>query len=169
MKVVDIADEIYSDLGSPSSLSIPPIAFWIRTHIGELNNHIHTAYVINATTLEIEQAKPDSTMESIGLDETSVLKKMYTVYYYDTKIRYNIGAAEQDTVIEVSDGGSSVKKINKNEVVKSLTSLKRQEYIELQKLINGFKISRSEPRQVAGDDTVAGEYGEDNTYDRSSY
>ena len=88
------------------------------------------------------------------------------IYYYDTKIRYNIGAAENDTVIEVSDGGSSVRKINKNEVVKSLTSLKRQEYSELQKLINGFKISKSGPRQVTGDDTVQGEYDTGSTYDR---
>jgi hypothetical protein len=167
MKVVDIADEIYKDLASPTDLSVPAIAFWIRSHIGELNNHIHTSYVINDTSLEIEQTKPDSTTESIGLDESAVFKKMYMVHYYDVKIRYNIGAAATDTVIEVTDGGSSVRKINKNEVIKSLANVKRQEYSELQKLINGFKISKSEPRQVAGDDTVEGKYGDETIYGRS--
>ena len=168
MKVVDIADEIHRDLGSPVNLSIPAVAFWVRTHIGELNNHIHTAYEVNDDTLEIEQSKPGvTTKESVGLDESAVLKKMYMVHHYDTKIRYNIGAAEVDTVIEVSDGGSRVKKINKNEVIKSLTNLKRQEYVELQKLINGFKISKSAPRQVTGDDTIKGSYGDGDLYGRS--
>jgi hypothetical protein len=61
-----------------------------------------------------------------------------------------------------------VRKINKNEIIKSLSSIKRQEYNELQKLIHGFKISKSEPRQVAGDDTVKGDYDSNNgvSYDR---
>ena len=166
MKVVDIADEIYRDLASPTDLSIPAVAFWGRTHIGELNNHIHTSYVMNDTTFEIEQPESGVTT-SIGKDEAAILKKMYMVHYYDVKIRYNIGAAATDTVIEVSDGGSRVRKINKNEVVKSLSNIKRQEYSELQKLINGFKISKSEPRQVAGDDTVEGKYGDETVYGRS--
>ena len=33
MKVVDIADEVYRELGSPTDLSIPAIAFWLRTNI----------------------------------------------------------------------------------------------------------------------------------------
>ena len=155
MKVVDIADEIYRDLASPTDLSIPAIAFWVRTHIGELNNHIHTSFEINATTFEIEQTKSGVTT-ALAEIEASILKKMYMVHYYDVKIRYNIGAAATDTVVEVTDGGSSVRKLNKNEIIKSVTSLKRQEYSELQKLINGYKISNSAPRQVAGDDTVSG-------------
>ena len=168
MKVVDIADEIYRDLASPSDLSIAAVSFWLRSHIGDLNNYINTAYTINDATLEIQQTKADSTVENIGTNEAAVLKKMYMVHYYDVKIRYNIGAAATDTVIEVSDGGSSVRKINKNEIIKSLSSIKRQEYNELQKLIHGFKISKSEPRQVAGDDTVKGDYDSNNgvSYDR---
>ena len=60
---------------------------------------------------------------------------------------------------EINDGKRLVlngNKINKNEIIKSLTNLKRQEYSELQKLINGYKISNSTPKQVTGDDTVEG-------------
>ena len=167
MKVVDIADEIHRDLGSPTDLSIAAISFWVRSHIGDLNNHIHTKYGINDTTYEIEQEE-NSKKVIISGTESSILKKMYMVHYYDVKIRYNVGAAATDTVIEVSDGGSSVRKINKNEIIKSLSSIKRQEYNELQKLIHAFKMSKSEPRQVAGDDTVKGDYSSDNgsSYER---
>lgn len=165
MKIVDIADQIYRDLSSPTDLSIPAVAFWVRSHIGELNNHIHTSFYVDDDSLEVKQEKSGTKIE-ISENETAILKKMYMVHYYDVKVRYNIGAAATDTVIEVSDGGSKVKKINKNEVIKSLTSLKRQEYEELQKLINGYKISNSKPRQVTGDDTVEGQPGSDGTYGR---
>ena len=45
MKVVDIADEIFRELGEPTSLSIPAISFWLRTNVGQLNNYIHTEYL----------------------------------------------------------------------------------------------------------------------------
>ena len=40
IKVVDIADEIHRELGSPSDLSISAISYWLRTNIGQLNNLI---------------------------------------------------------------------------------------------------------------------------------
>ena len=46
MKIVDIADEIYRELGEPSTISIPAIAFWIRSNVGELNNRLNTTFKI---------------------------------------------------------------------------------------------------------------------------
>lgn len=46
MKIVDIADELYRELGQPSSISIPAISFWIRSNVGELNNRINTTFKI---------------------------------------------------------------------------------------------------------------------------
>ena len=42
MKVVDIADEIFRELSEPSTLSIPAIAYWVRSNVGELNNYLNT-------------------------------------------------------------------------------------------------------------------------------
>ena len=41
MKVVDIADEIFRELSEPSTLSIPAIAYWVRSNVGELNNYLN--------------------------------------------------------------------------------------------------------------------------------
>ena len=41
IKVVDIADEIHRELGSPSDLSISAISYWLRTNIGQLNNLLY--------------------------------------------------------------------------------------------------------------------------------
>ena len=162
MKVVDIADELHRELGDPSLLSIPAIAYWLRTNIGALNSHINTSYGVNETTFEIEQKQTDSagleeTVE-IGEQERAILKKMYMVHFYEIKLRENITNLATDTVISVSDDGSSVTKVNRNEVNRVYQQIKRQEYSELKDLINAFKLSQSAPLQVAGNDTVKGSY-----------
>ena len=162
MKVVDIADELFRELSEPSSLSIAAVAFWLRTNIGALNNLINTSYTINSTTFEIEQTTSDSTGADvtleIGEEERAILKKMYMVHFYELKLRENITSLATDAVISVSDDGSSVTKVNKNEINKVYQQIKKQEYDELKDMINSFKLFKSAPLQVAGNDTVKGSY-----------
>ena len=189
MKIVDIADEIFRELGNPSTISIPSIAFWIRSNVGELNNRINTTFKIvdyGADAYEFSgsfvspQYEPQAFNEATGAlglsassnngtastpaivaiqpEEASILKKMYVVHYYDQQIRSTVGAASTDPVIEVASDGSRVRKINKNELSKTYISLKKEEYSELTDLINAYKLRKASPVQVAGDDTVAGQY-----------
>ena len=74
MKITDISHEIFTELGSPTNLSVPAIAFWIRTNVGTLNNLINTSFVLNASH-EIEETV-DSVTTEIGRNEVSILKKM---------------------------------------------------------------------------------------------
>jgi hypothetical protein len=170
MKVVDIADDVYRELGSPSSLSIPAIAFYLRGSVGALNSHINTEYVLN-DDLEIEETITDNagstTTTELGIAEAAILKRMYMVHFYDAKIRTNLTALDSDTIVEVTDQGSSVRKVNKNEISKTLLSIRNQEYEGLQKLISQYKISKSTPNQVAGDDTVLGYYKKGDSFNRS--
>ena len=170
MKVVDIADEAYRELGSPTDLSIPAIAFWLRTNLGSLNNHINTSFAVNTTTYEVEQETTDAEGTSVTLEiaeeEKSILKKLYMLHYYDSKIRSNIVSISTDSVISVTDDGSSVTKINKNEVSRVLAGIKRQEFEELKNLINQYNLNKSAPLQVAGDDTVEGFYAVSRKFNR---
>ena len=172
MKVVDIADEIFRELDSPSTLSIPAIAYWVRANVGALNNYINTSYVINPSGLEIEETVIDanrvSTTTEIGEGEKAILKKMYMVHFYDTKLRSSLVAMDTDTVIEVSDQGSSVRKLNKNEISKTLNSTRNAEYENLMALISSYKVSQSTPVQVAGDDTVEASIKVNNSFNRTS-
>jgi hypothetical protein len=157
MKVVDISDAIYRDLGEPSSLSIPAIAFWVRENVGSLNNAINTEFFIKFDSLEI-QRKIDGHDTNIGIDEASILKKMFTVHYYDTKIRASVVAVETDSVVEVSSDGMRVRKTSKTDIIRNLTSLKRLETEELNRMVAYYKVHKAIPRQVVGDDTVQGFY-----------
>ncbi len=161
MKIVDIADEVFREVGDPSAYSIASIAYWLRSNIGRLNSHLGTFFVVNSSSYELTQetdSKNDNVLveSQIGIEEAAVLKKMFVIHYYDREIRTNISNAGSDTVIEVADQGSRVKKINKNEMIKSLTSLKKQEYLEMKELIRDYKANQVSPRQVVGDDNVKG-------------
>ena len=193
MKIVDIADELYRELGEPSSISIPAISFWIRSNVGELNNRINTTFKISTYGSEayefsgsfIDPAyEPQAFNEATGAlglsvsgdngiasapaivgiqpEEVAILKKMYVVHYYDKQIRSTVGAASTDPIVEVASDGSRVRKINKNELSKTYLALKKEEYMELTDLINAYKLRKSSPVQVAGDDTVRGENYIDN-------
>ena len=173
MKIVDIADEIYRELGEPTDNSIPPIAFWIRTNLGTLNNYLNTAFKIQKPTLEVEQTvvNPDTgDATEVLIDEkaASILKKMYFVHNYEKLLRTNISAATADTIIEVADQGSRVKKINKNEL-KNLDLFKDNILrTAFRESINDYKIHGASPKQVVGDDTVAGVYSTSDQFNRIS-
>ena len=161
MKTVDIADEIYRELGSPSSTSISAIAFWLRSNIGALNNYLNEAFVIS-DSYEIVGA--DSV--EINIQAVAILKKMYSIHDYDLKIRANIISISTSDIISISDKGRSVTKVNKNEVTKALTSLKSEESRTMTALAIAYKNRDSTPIQVAGDDTVAGSFRSREYYNR---
>ena len=172
MKVVDIADEIFREAGEPTAYSIASISYWVRSNIGRLNSHINTFFEIDSATHEIIQKtdeKNDGVLveKEITIDEGAIIKRMFLIHYYDREIRTNVTNAGTDTIIEVTDQGSTVRKINKNEVVKSLTTLKRQEYEEMRALISDYRRAEFRPRQVVGDDTIKGVHGGDSQFVRT--
>lgn len=153
MKIVDIADELYRELAEPCDLSIPAISFWLRSNIGILNNLISTDYFVDDITLEVYQKICDVNTE-IGDDEKVIFKKLYMIHYYDVKVRSVLGAASNDSVREVVSDGARVRKYNKNDLSKTYISAKKESVEELNNLVHAYKISKSSPRQIAGDDTV---------------
>tara|TARA_B100000959_G_scaffold267984_1_gene312154 strand:+ start:35 stop:523 length:489 start_codon:yes stop_codon:yes gene_type:complete len=149
MKIVDIANEVYMELGELTSLSVPAIAFWLRTNIGNLNARLNTTYEIDSD-FEIAPALGDS--------EKDIFKKLYVIHHYDAKLRESLGAASTDTWVEISSDGTSVRRVNKIQQSQTYQSAKKLELEELEKLIHAYKMSASAPIQVAGNDTVEGYY-----------
>jgi len=168
MKVVDLADEIYRELGSPSDLSIAPIAFWCRTNIGALNNSIMSEYVVDETTLEIQEPK-DGITTAIGLREAAIFKKMYLIHYYDTKIISTLTAASTDSVVELESDGSRIRKLDKTQQSNAYIRIKKLELEQLQDMITQYKLSSTSPLQVAGDDSIEGVYSRTTEFNRIKY
>jgi hypothetical protein len=158
MKVVDIANEIYLELGSPTTTNLAAISFWVRSNIGRLNNLINENFSILESTYEIINTLSDNTTEEISINAVAILKKMYSLHYYDTLIRQNIGASSTDSFIEIESDGMRVRKVSKTEVGRNLISIKKSEVEEFNSLVTAYKTNKAAPRQVAGDDTVVGYY-----------
>jgi len=164
MIVSSIADEIYKELGSPSDYNTTVISFWVRTNVGELNNLLMANYSINSSN-EIEDDY--DTPNEITKEAVAVLKRMYKIHYYDLEIKKNLLSISSDSIIEVRDQGSSVRKVNKNQVTIALANVRKQEVNDLTDLVTAYRSRSAEPRQVAGDDTVEGEYHRNDTSTRN--
>lgn len=145
-KIRDTTPDIYEFSGSFINASNEPQAF----------NEAAGALGLSVSGNDGTSSSP--TIVAIQPEESSILKKMYVVHYYDQQIRSTVGAASTDPIVEVASDGSRVRKINKNELSKTYISLKKEEYSELIDLINAYKLRKASPVQVAGDDTVVGQY-----------
>lgn len=157
MKVVDIAEEIFIDAFEPSYTSVPAIAFWIRGKVGSINNYLCEDFIIGSN------GEISNSCGCISIDAVAVIKQYYRVYDLEHQVNNNMNAlAGSDALIEVNDnfGGASYRKVNRNEISKTLLSLRKDEINILNSLINAYRIKKSVPSQVAGDDTIPAYYGE---------
>jgi DNA-binding winged helix-turn-helix (wHTH) protein len=165
MKVVDIAQEIYFDLNSPSDLSIAAIAFWVRANVGALNSYLFSNFVVDETTYEIVDA--DNTTVQIDINAVAILKKMYVIHRYAVIIRSKLTSTDSDDVVEVTHNDTKVRKLDKNQLIKTVSAEKKQEEESLKLLISAYRGKKFVPGQVVGDDIVAGSYPDNYPYIRS--
>jgi len=82
---------------------------------------------------------------------------MYSIYFFDIKIK-STGSLAINDYVTIKDDIGSVQKINKNEVLKNFYNIRQQEYKELQDFVNKYELNEVTPLQVAGDDTIPGSY-----------
>jgi hypothetical protein len=151
MKVVDIAYELYMEIGEPDDTSIPAVAFWVRANIGALNNYLFSDFQINSSFEVV-----DGSGNEIDINAVAILKKMFIVYRYAVIIRSKITDTDTKDVIIVQDQDTSVRRIDKNQLIKTISAEKKQEEEMLKNLISAYRGKQSSPKHVVGDDIVGG-------------
>jgi len=142
--LVDIATEVWESLESPTTISIPAITYHLRSDIGVLNNLLGTSYDIDVTTLEI--------VPSLGEEEKSILKSIYLVWYYGRQAIAFLGVNGITLTVEVSSDGGTVRRGSKTLQSAQYLQLKRDEQKSLKDLVAAYRLSKSMPLQVVGDD-----------------
>jgi hypothetical protein len=150
-------------MGSPTDTSVAAIAFWIRSKVATINNLLFESFVIDGN-LEIV----DANGVEITSEAAAVLQHLYKIYDYDVRIRSNMNSLNNDQLVEATEQGVTLRRVNRNEVSKTYASLKKDELKELNALINAYRSRSSGPTQIAGDDTVVGVYPDD-SYSRDIY
>ena len=151
MKVVDIANEIYIDAGSPPDTSIPAISFWIRGKLGVINSLLYESFSLDSSSLEITSGGGDLPLEAIA-----VFKQIYRLYDYECQIRSNMNAMASNSVLSINDQGTEITRINRNSISQTLAQIRRDEISILENLVTSYRNRSSVPSQVAGDDTILG-------------
>lgn len=88
-----------------------------------------------------------------GIDK-AIYKEIFNVSYWQRGINSSLGAAAYDTWVEIREFDSSIKRINKNELAKSYTSLLKNAQDNLKYIIFQYQKIKACPRQVVGDDAI---------------
>jgi hypothetical protein len=163
MKVADIANEIFLEAGSPTYTTEVAIEFWVRSKIGAINSLLFETFALTGTPTEVTHADGSE----ISMDAAAIIKQLYRCYDLDVQVRQNMNALASQGVIMAQDGDTKVQRVNRNEVSKTLASIKKEEMIFLDKLVNAHRSASSPPSSIAGDDDQQGYYNSQNHWVRN--
>ena len=126
-----------------SEVNISAISGWMEANLGELNNLIYTEFSGSAIDLNPEQA--------------TIYKHLYLGHYYKKKSRNAIKAiagGSGNGVLSVRDEDSSVTFVNSNEISKQFRQMSKDNFEEMNRLINAYNSYQAAPIQVVGKSMV---------------
>lgn len=134
--ITDLATLIYTDLGSPSDISVSSIQTKLVSNgfIGKLNNALSTCYSIVSGDI----------VDQLGVEEQSIYALMYKSEYYARKISSIFGGTDINWTT-VKDGDSEITRSSQTEVGKLFKDLKKQNDEELKNLIGAYRTNASPP------------------------
>ena len=172
MLIVDLANEIYLENAEPKDTGIPAIAYWIRSNVGKINLLLYENFCVDFSGGTYEILKPGCTTPNHGFGylASDIIKQMYKVYRIDLDIRHTMHGIYGDSVIISKDQEFSITRINKSEVLKTLTSLKKDAVAELTMMVHYYRSYNGAPSQVTGDDIIRGHFaGTEEQYVRDDF
>jgi hypothetical protein len=152
--ITDIANEIFDELSEPEDISIPAIAFWLRSNIGKLNNLLCQSYSIDTTSQNYE-ITPE-----INDNVKDIFKTLYAIYYFGRQANRNLGAANFNTTVEIESDGSRVRKVSKNDNSKMWLEVQKTAKNDLTQLLNHYKfcVAANSISSIAGEDGIYTKY-----------
>lgn len=138
MNISTLASGIFEDLGQPDDINIGYVSGWLTTNVGRLNNLISTSF---------SGADGDITPE-LTQETSDIFKLIFLDAYYTRCAAKNSRAAAVDTVIEIEDDGSKIRKTSKNETTKAFVQLIKENKQMLQNLVQNYLIDQTPPIQA---------------------
>ena len=154
MKIVDISNFLWLQNNSPQDTSIASIAYWVRSNLPRLNSLLYEDFWIDPTTFEIMDGGKE-TPHHINLRAVAILEVMFRDYLVSLDIRRLMVSVVQDGVLKATDQEFSVEKVNKSELLKTLTAFKKDTLKEMWDLVHVYRSYHS-VFSIAGDDTEKG-------------
>lgn len=139
MCITNLADQIYKELGEPSDVSVPAIAFWLQRNIYKLNNELLTSYFID-----------DNLIITPDLDggAAAILSLMYQKSYAMLQYNRNLGASGYSSIQEFKEGNRTVRRFNKTELAKLFLQQSRDIQNDINRMVLGYNLNRTEIQQI---------------------
>lgn len=147
MSVTGFAYNIWdNEFDANTGVSETYISYWLENNIGNLNVLLNTEFVVSGGDFE-----PKFHPEESGIYTQYFLKEYYKKE--SRKVLQNITSplAGVDW-ISLTEGDTSIRRNNKNEVAKTLLQQSKDAGIELKDLVYKYNHYKAQPRQVAGFD-----------------
>lgn len=139
------ASGTFEGLGSPSGLgiSVSWISGWFAGNVGRLNVLIETNY----------QTVSGFIIPALSNVEVAIFDEMFANNYYTRLMSNNLGASAYDWS-EVSEEGSTVRRVSKNEIAKTYMQLVKNTDENIKDLVGHYRRNKAKPLSVTGDDDI---------------
>lgn len=131
-----IEDEFPYLTGTDRSVAISNASGWFENNIGKLNNLIYSSY--------------SGVDPGLCLEERSIYKAIYLSDYFRSKAGAVLKNMDSDVLqwISLSEGDSTIRLQNKNEVSKSYVSMSKEYKQEAKDLVWAYNLYGAYPRSV---------------------
>lgn len=143
-QIQKLQEEIFEELGQPSSISPAFIGDYIITNAGAINNLIGTSFsgiYQSGITPELQE------------DEIHICKLNFYNYWYKREINANLGANGFKPV-EIREGDSVIRIVQKTEIAKNFQALQKENRSELHDVVHAYRIKRAIPATVEDAETI---------------
>ena len=169
MLVVQIANDLHID-EMPQGTSLAATSHWIRSQVPYLNVMLYEDFSISPINYEILDNSHtreyyqqhwyencqflQSGQPTINLEAVGIIKQLFRIYNLQLQVQNNMNSINQNDLLSVNDnfGGGQFTRINRNEVAKTLISMRKDEIAILKEMVGRYCIGKSGIRSVSGDD-----------------
>ena len=145
--VHNLADEIFANEFEYDSgyAQFYYISGWLANNVGQLNTKLYTEFEVVSGNF--------TPTGSFQQEERSIYKQMYLYEFYTKKTRQVLRGVDSSVdFLTLREGDTMITRTNKNELAKTYRSLANDAKVELDQLVDSYRIFQAAPVQVAGYD-----------------
>jgi hypothetical protein len=163
--VGQLASGIWEDLDSPDTPTVTSISGWVGSDraLGKLNALLGTEFIIDSAGYYngqyfdaggySGQYVPGDYYPAFGNVEAAIMGEVYKYDFYAKKIRNVMNGILEGTGTnvdwsELSEGDTTIRRSNRNEVAKTYRGLQTDSNNELQRLVGYYRQNKALPREV---------------------
>jgi len=118
--------------------SISSISGWLQHNLGMLNVYLNTDF--------------SGTDPEFADEENAIFTNLYMGHYYKKQALNALRgiASDANSLLEVTEGDTTIRLTNKNEVSKNFRGISNDYFEEAKKLMHNYTMYQAEPQQIVG-------------------